>query len=238
LLLERRDLRRPAGSSLAHKCCGGLLAPDAQKTLGIMGLALPKDVLVEPQLFVVRTIDLQSGQERYYQRFYLNMDREKFDRWLLSLVPDTVDVCCPAMVKEVRREDSLYRLQFLREGETCEAYARCLVGADGAASLVRKRLFAGRNEQKLYAAIQEWFPVQEALPYFSVFFDRRLTDFYGWTIPKGRMLILGAALAPGGNPIAAFGELKRKLAAYGYGLRTVAEGKGLSLSARAMHRTP
>ncbi|NLM46188.1 MAG: FAD-binding protein [Firmicutes bacterium] len=216
LLLERRNLMRPNGSTSAHKCCGGLLAPDAQKILGVMGLALPKDVLVEPQLFVVRTIDLESGQERYYQRFYLNMDREKFDRWLLSLVPDTVDIRCSAVVKEVRREGGLYRLQYLREGETREAYARCLVGADGAASLVRRRLFTGKTKQKLYAAIQEWFPADAALPYFSVFFARRLTDFYGWTIPKDGMLLLGAALAPGRNAVAAFAELKRKLAAYGY----------------------
>ena len=36
--------------------CGGLLAPDAGG-VGKMGLAVPTDVLVDPQLFLVRTID-------------------------------------------------------------------------------------------------------------------------------------------------------------------------------------
>jgi hypothetical protein len=52
-----------------------------------LGLGIPKDVLVDPQLFAVRAIDLTNHLERLYQRFYFNMDREKFDRWLVSLLP-------------------------------------------------------------------------------------------------------------------------------------------------------
>ena len=61
LLIERRELFRENGRSPASKCCGGLLAPDAQEMLGRMGLGLPKKVLVDPQLFVVRAVDLQAG---------------------------------------------------------------------------------------------------------------------------------------------------------------------------------
>ncbi|OVE81255.1 hypothetical protein BVY04_03690, partial [bacterium M21] len=67
------------------KCCGGLLAPDAQEMLSKFGLALPKSILVDPQLFIVRTIDLHLKLERNYQRFYMNMDRAKFDEWLVKL---------------------------------------------------------------------------------------------------------------------------------------------------------
>jgi len=83
LLVDKRNLldtdRAPA------KCCGGLLAPDAQQMLGRLGLAVPKDILVDPQLFLVRTIDFDNGLERYYQRFYFNMSRARFDAWLVSL---------------------------------------------------------------------------------------------------------------------------------------------------------
>lgn len=70
----------PAGSTLARlidkkykvmlidgqtetnsKPCGGLLAPDAQKALAELNLTLPKDVLVDPQIFSVKTIDVDSG---------------------------------------------------------------------------------------------------------------------------------------------------------------------------------
>ena len=50
------------------KCCGGLLAPDAQRALAEQGIALPRDVLVSPQIFAVRTIDFRRKKERYYRR--------------------------------------------------------------------------------------------------------------------------------------------------------------------------
>ena len=68
LLLDKRDLMEPEEEERS-KCCGGLLAPDAQEVLGKMGLAVPSDVLVDPQLFLVRTIDFEYYLERFYQRF-------------------------------------------------------------------------------------------------------------------------------------------------------------------------
>ncbi len=65
---------RAEGSGLV-KPCGGLLAPDAQKALARFALTLPKHVLVDPQIFSVRTLDLATGLARHYQRFYINLDR-------------------------------------------------------------------------------------------------------------------------------------------------------------------
>ena len=45
------------------KCCGGLLAPDAQAMLSRLGLGLPRDVLGGPQLFAVRAVDLTTRRE-------------------------------------------------------------------------------------------------------------------------------------------------------------------------------
>jgi flavin-dependent dehydrogenase len=79
LLVDKRPLFEPNIEKSLGKCCGGLLAPDAQKMLGFLGLGLPQQVLVDPQLFVVRTIDLHDKIEKYYQRHYINIDREKFE---------------------------------------------------------------------------------------------------------------------------------------------------------------
>ena len=87
LLVDKRKADRSNETRLVNKCCGGLLAPDAQAMLSRFGLWLPKNVLVDPQLFAVRTIDLQQKLEQFYQRYYINMDRNRFDYWLLSLVP-------------------------------------------------------------------------------------------------------------------------------------------------------
>ena len=79
LLVDKRRLSGADTDEFPGKCCGGLLAPDAQGMLSKMGLGLPKSVLVDPQLFVVRAIDVKQRTERYYQRYYINMDRGRFD---------------------------------------------------------------------------------------------------------------------------------------------------------------
>ena len=112
------------------KPCGGLLAPDAQKTLAHFDLVLPKSVLADPQIFAVETMDLRTRRVRYYQRYYLNMDRYAFDRWLVSLVPPTVEIVrgrCTA----VSRTDGGFVLT-VRTAEGARSFAcRCLIGADG-----------------------------------------------------------------------------------------------------------
>lgn len=67
-----------------------------------------------------------------------------------------------------------------------------------------------------YFAIQEWVKVSCTLPHFTSFFDRDITDYYGWTIPKGEHLIIGAALFPKNNTAEKFELLKRKIRDYGF----------------------
>ena len=83
LIIDRRDLDKTSDFKLS-KSCGGLIAPDAQKTLAELGLGIPKNVLVGPQLFTVRVIDFDNNIDRFYQRHYINVDREKFDRWFYA----------------------------------------------------------------------------------------------------------------------------------------------------------
>ena len=67
-VIYRSDLSKP---------CGGLLSEDAQCSLARYDITLPKDVLVDPQIFSVKTIDLEAGLVRHYQRTYLNMDQRQ-----------------------------------------------------------------------------------------------------------------------------------------------------------------
>ena len=110
LLIKKRQLPDWSENFSSIKCCGGLLAPDAQMMLSKLGLGLPKSILEDPQLFVVKSIDLRQGLERYYQRHYINMNRKKFDSWLLSLVPPGVDIRTNCRLKSYVSENNYFNL--------------------------------------------------------------------------------------------------------------------------------
>jgi geranylgeranyl reductase len=200
----------------ARKCCGGLLAPDAQSLLSRLGLGLPREVLVAPQIFVVRAIDLPRGLSRYYQRHYLNMDRGRFDAWLLSLASPAVDIRLGCQLAGFTRRKGHFELTFREDDRLRQEQAKILVGADGAFSKVRRLAFPGHPSPPAYIAIQEWVAAAAPLPYFSALFDPEITDFYAWTIPKDDHLLIGAALKPGNEAAGKFVLLKEKLKAYGY----------------------
>lgn len=217
LLIDRRDLIEKK-KEIFTKICGGLIAPDAQFMLGKLGLGVPREVLVGPQLFTIRTIDVQTNIERYYQRNYINIDREKFDAWLVSLIPSSVDIRCGWSFKSFEKAGTSLKLKLKFNGKEYFEEAKLLVGADGAFSSVR-RMLAPQIPQKKYIAIQEWFKVSKNLPYFSVIFDSSVTDFYSWTIPKEEYLLVGAALLSHKNPRVKYNLLKEKLQHYGFELR-------------------
>lgn len=216
LLVDKRTLTPSPGAEPASKCCGGLLAPDAQKMLAAMGLGLPHHVLAGPQLFAVRTIDVPGRLERYYQRSYLNIDRGRFDRWLVSLIPPGVDVLQGCLFNSLERYNNEFLLDFTRDGSRIRERAKIVVGADGAFSRVRKLAFPDDAVPATYIAIQERFEAGEALPYFTALFDPEITDFYSWIIPKDSSLLVGSALQRGATAPAKFSRLKEKLRTLGF----------------------
>ncbi|MBR2907601.1 MAG: FAD-binding protein [Clostridia bacterium] len=178
-------------SGHSAKPCGGLLAPDAQRLLARFDLALPKSVLEDPQIFAVETIDIGQRLVRYYQRYYLNMDRYAFDRWLISLIPPHVDVR-KGRSEKLYRSGDLYGI-IIKVGKTeAEVRAKAVVGADGGGSIVRRTFFSPMRVQ--YIAIQQWFENKgQRLPYYSCIFDAETSDSCSWTIHKGSYVIFGGA---------------------------------------------
>lgn len=173
------------------KVCGGLLAPDAQRVLASLGLTLPKEILADPQIFAVETIDLSRRQVRYYQRNYLNMDRYAFDCWLLSLVPKSVSVISGRCASVERDGSDVFALSV--GGQTIKA--RALVGADGASSIVARSFF--KSNIKKYVAIQQYFKNNgQRVPFYSCIFDPATSDSCSWSIHKDGYIIFGGAFEP------------------------------------------
>jgi len=215
LLIEKRRLPDRSENFSAIKCCGGLLAPDAQMMLSKLGLGLPRSVLEDPQLFVVKSIDIPQRLERYYQRHYINMNRKKFDSWLLSLIPANVDIRTGCRLQSYAAQNNGFKLSLVHRKKTFAEKAKILIGADGAQSKVRSQAAARHPLPQKYVAIQEWAERKNDFPYFTSIFDRNITDYYCWTIPKGNYLLIGAALPYKKQAAEKFARLKATLSSYG-----------------------
>lgn len=216
LLIDKRDLENENPRNHISKCCGGLLSPDAQKMIAKLDLGLPKNILVNPQLFAVRTIDLTNNLERLYQRYYFNMDRDKFDRWLVSILPTGVEKKFNSYFKSFTETPGGYEVRYIYDGQEISVETRVIVGADGAQSRLRGLINNNARVPDKYISIQEWFEYPYLMPYFTAIFDEDISDFYSWIIPKDNYLLLGSALRPKENTWEKFNMLKTKLTEYGF----------------------
>lgn len=223
LLVEQRNLHAPLGSG-REKSCGGMLNLSAQKVLASYGMGVPERVLQSPQVFTVRAIDYDSGLERYYQKQYVNIDREAFDRWMLTeaLVQEHVELRDRTAVVGFRQRSGGVEVQLRgTDGRIEKVYTRYLAGTDGGSSLIRRRLEkdAGPSEPsypiRRYVSLQQWFAAEEELPYYAALFDQKVTDYYSWIIPKKGQTILGTAIPEGEDVRGRFERLKREAKASG-----------------------
>lgn len=198
-----------------EKPCGGLLAPDAQRALSRYNITLPKDVLVDPQIFSVKTIDLRSGLVRHYQRCYINMNRHKFDMWLCGMIPPHVKRT-EGLCMDITPVNGGYSIEYSQDGTHHSITAKYIVGADGANSIVRNKLFPNKKLRS-YTAIQQWFVCDDQTPFYSCIFDPDTSDCCSWSISKDEYFIFGGAF-PAQESRSRFEAQKKKLMAMGFPL--------------------
>ncbi len=197
-----------------QKPCGGLISNDAQKALASFDLTLPKDVLVDPQIFAVKTIDLKNKLIRHYQRFYINLDRHKFDLWLESIIPPQVSVHSGCCCTELKRKNGGFAVTYLEKQKVHTFTAKYLIGADGANSIVRRTFYPDQKIRN-YLSIQQWFPETHPNPFYSCIFDPENTDCCSWSISKDHQFIFGGAY-PLDHARERFERQKEKLKGIGF----------------------
>ncbi len=202
----------------SRKVCGGLLSPSAVKALAKMGLEVPEKVKVCPDIKVIRTTDLRDGFTRYYPRDYVNVDREKFDEWLMSLSDGKCDAYYGVCIGYEKFGEN-YRVKFLDGNDEKFLLCRSIVGGDGANSVVRRFFTGEKHRNDMYIAIQQWFWASECSGHegfdaFSCVFDNSVSDSYAWSFTKDGKIAFGGAY-PKQNSRERFEAEKLKLEKYG-----------------------
>jgi flavin-dependent dehydrogenase len=183
----------------ARRCCGGLLAPDGQAALAALGLIIPPTVRVLPEPRIVRVHDLDSGLQQTYRRTYWNLDRARFDTWLLRTATQRVRFRPQTRLVGVEREAAGLSVRFSHDGREETVRAHHLIGADGAGSAARRAAFPQQPGPPTMLAMQVRLPVEQvdaedaAPAAHVVLFAGRLTDFYAWAIPKPDTMLVGCA---------------------------------------------
>ena len=61
-------------------------------------------------------MDLAAGRERHPWD-YINVDREKFDRWLVSLIPPRVERRWSTLFRDLEQREKGYRVSFSQGGK-------------------------------------------------------------------------------------------------------------------------
>lgn len=202
----------------SRKVCGGLLSSSAVRELHEMGLKVPEAVKISPRVEVIRTIDLRDGYTKYYPRDYVNVDREKFDFWLMSASEGKCDIfegTCTGYEKSGEN----YLVRFFDSNGEKNLVCRSIVGGDGANSVIRSILLPEKLRKDMYIAIQQWFYASDCSGHegkdsFSCIFDESVSDSYAWTFTKDDKIAFGGAY-PKQNSRELFESEKKNLAKYG-----------------------
>lgn len=192
LLLDAKELPR-------SKPCGGALNPWSWRFLKNFGV--PESLMLDPRSIHFRFVDWDRRITRKTTLEFRNVKRDKFDEWLLDLVPHSVDILSKAALVGIAQKNGGVALDLSRNGSIERITAGYVVGADGPHS--RTRLSLGRDIER-YMAVQDWLECGKTLPpYFDCIGTSKISpDFaYAYIMPKGEYALIGSVFYPGATHI-------------------------------------
>lgn len=183
------------------KSCGGMLNEYAQDFLTqVQGI--PRDIICDPEWINFRFYDWDREIKKASTLRFANVDRVKFDDWLMSMLPSNVTVLPQTKLKGLTQTDKQVTVELEDlanpEAERMFIEADFLIGCDGPRSTVRRCLPV--TQLSLYKTLQEFLPIgPEAEPFFDCIYSRHIGENYGYgyLIPKNDAVIIGSVFYPG-----------------------------------------
>lgn len=189
LLVEQGPLPR-------SKSCGGMLHHHALRTLAEYG-SVPPSIVLSPSHVHFRYHDWDRKIRRTTSLEFLNIDRGGFDAWLLSLLPQGVEVVSECALKDLNQSPDDVTASLKCGEQVVEVSCENLIGADGARSQTRRLL--GIANTATYVTLQDFVRLEGPLePCFDCIYLRGIGDAFGYAyvVPKGDVAIVGSVFYP------------------------------------------
>lgn len=230
LLVESARLPR-------RKSCGGMLNAYAQRFLeGVT--PVPDALVLEPRTVNFRYYDWDRSIKKPCSLRFLNVDRARFDEWLLGLLPPGVDVWERTSFEGCTQTDGGVTVDLTRDGTPVRVWCGWLAGADGARSAVR-RAHPAWPQTQCYKTVQEFVEITPGSvdPFFDCVYSRHIDPAYGYgyIVPKGDVAIVGSVFFPGTKGIPAMHERALEVFGQRYPLgASVRREAGLAIQVRSL----
>lgn len=189
LLIESSRLPR-------DKSCGGMLNAYTQTFLSEYG-QIPDDLSLDPAWVHFRYHDWDRKILKPTELRFSNVDRQRFDDWLLSLLPDSVEIQGSTALTGFEQDADGVRVAMRVDGETRSVTCDNLIGCDGPRSTVRRSLGAG--SVSTYVTLQDFCTLDDEIePFFDCVYMRDVGDSfaYAYVVPKGPVAIIGSVFYP------------------------------------------
>jgi len=194
---ERGPVLLMDSSSLPRdKSCGGMIHELTRDALAAYG-TIPDSIVKAPRTVHFRYVDWDRGIRKATKLAFVNVDRAGFDDWLVSLLPDTVEVVGGCALTGFTEDAGGVMVDCKSGEDTATIACANLVGADGARSTVRRTLGVGATST--YVTVQDYVKLEGDIePYFDCVYMREVGDSFGYAyvVPKGELAIIGSVFYP------------------------------------------
>ncbi len=186
LIIESRSIPRA-------KPCTGVIAKFAHQYLEEN--KMPNYVFEEPHLLDVEYLDWDNNLSKYAGKGYYNTDRHRFDSWLSEVALKRKNIHVlekTAFVDFVNIDSKLLKVIIQNEENTSSIVSRYLVGCDGALSAVRRKII--KTDIPYYLPTKQMAVNNGSIKYPLFIFDKEVSDYYSWLVPKGDYVEVGAGV--------------------------------------------
>lgn len=191
-----RVLLADSSSLPRDKSCGGMLNEYAQQFLSEFA-ELPDELVLGPRYVNFRYWDWDRDIKKPTSLRFLNVDRKAFDDWMMSLLPENVEVIGSTSITGFSQNTSSVTVSLKNGTSTADIRCANLIGADGGRSTVRRSLGVGTAAN--YVTLQDFVRLEGDIePYFDCIYMRGIGDCYAYAyiVPKGDVAIVGSVYYP------------------------------------------